>query len=154
MGGTALLLSAVSGWSGIGESGVGKGMTGPLIAVVDDDNAFVDLMREVLTDEGYRVVVGTAEEDAAAMVAREQPALTILDLRMTEAGSGITILHTLRDDPSTAALPVLICSADLIFLRDHADDLRALGCQTLPKPFDLDALLGTIRVMLGNSPVA
>jgi DNA-binding response OmpR family regulator len=127
-------------------------MIGPLIAVVDDDAAFVDLMREVLTDEGYRVVVSTAEEDAAAMVARARPALAILDLRMTEASSGFTILRTLRDDPSTAALPVLICSADVIFLRDHADELRTLGCQTLPKPFDLDTLLRTVRAMLGNAP--
>jgi DNA-binding response OmpR family regulator len=129
-------------------------MNGPLVAVVDDDVAFVDLMREVLTDEGYGVVVGTAEEDAAAMVARERPALAILDLRMAEAGSGITILRALRDDPATATLPVLVCSADVIFLRAHADDLRALGCQTLPKPFDLDTLLRTIRAMLGGTPGA
>lgn len=127
-------------------------MIGPLIAVVDDDDAFVDLMREVLTDEGYRVVTGTAEESAATMVARERPALAILDLRMAEAGSGVAILQTLRDDPATATLPVLICSADLIFLRDHADDLRALGCRTLPKPFDLDALLSAVRAMLSSTP--
>jgi DNA-binding response OmpR family regulator len=133
-------------------SRVGNEMNGPLIAVVDDDAAFVDLMREVLTDEGYRVVVGTAEEDAAAMVAREHPALAILDLRMATAGSGVAILRTLRDDPATATLPVLICSADLPFLRDHADALRALDCRTLPKPFDLDVLLCTIRAMLGDTP--
>lgn len=129
-------------------------MSGPLIAVVDDDDAFVDLMREVLTDEGYRVVIGTAEEGAAAMVVRARPALAILDLRMHEAGSGVTILRALRDDPSTVALPVLVCSADLVFLRDHADDLRALDCQTLPKPFDLDTLLDTIRAMLGTPPAS
>jgi CheY-like chemotaxis protein len=131
---------------------VGDEIRGPLIAVVDDDATFVDLMREVLTDEGYCVVVGTAEEDAAAMIAREHPALAILDLRMQGADSGITILRALRDHPSTAALPVLVCSADLAFLRDHAGDLRALDCRTLPKPFDLDTLLCTIHAMLGNPP--
>ncbi len=129
---------------------MGEGSSGPLIAVVDDDDAFVDLMREVLTDEGYRVLIGTVEEGAAAMVKRARPALAILDLRMHAVGSGITILRSLRDDPSTVAIPVLVCSADLIFLRDHADDLRALNCQTLPKPFDLDTLLDTIRAMLGS----
>jgi DNA-binding response OmpR family regulator len=130
---------------------VGEGMTGPLIAVVDDDDVFVNLMREVLADEGYRVVIGATEEDAVVMVMRELPTLAIIDLRMNTAASGITVLRALRDDPSTAALPVLVCSADLTFLRDHADDLRALGCQMLPKPFDLDVLLSTIRAMLGTT---
>ena len=124
----------------------------PLIAVIDDDDAFVDLMRELLTDEGYRVVVGTAANEAAVMIARERPDLAILDLRMREALSGIDILRTLRDGPSTATIPVLVCSADLIFLREHAENLHALRCDVLPKPFDLDALLAKIRAMLDGAP--
>lgn len=128
------------------------GKSGPLIAVVDDDDAFVGLMREVLTDEGYRVVAGTVAGDAPALIAREQPALAILDLRMDDAASGLTILRALRDEPATAALPVLICSADLTFLRDHDSDLRALQCEVLPKPFDLQTLLDTIHAMLDGMP--
>ncbi len=124
-------------------------MAAPLIAVVDDDDTFLDLMRDVLTDEGYRVVVERLSERVVALLAREQPELLILDLRMERAGSGMAMLVTLRQGGATATLPILICSADHWFLDEHAPDIATLGATILPKPFDLSALSTCVAQMVG-----
>ncbi len=120
------------------------------IAVFDDDTDFLDLMRDVLTGAGYRVVAETSADEALAIALRERPALVILDFWMAGRGAGLTALRLIRDHPETAALPVLICSADRTALNDYADDWRALGCETLEKPFDLGEMLAEVVRLAGT----
>ncbi len=126
-------------------------MVCPLIAVVDNDDAFLDLMRDALTDEGYRVVVECAATGVIAMLARARPDLLILDLRMEEAGSGMAMLAALRQGRETAALPILICSADRRFLDGHLADIHALGAAILAKPFNLDALYTRVAHLVASA---
>jgi DNA-binding response OmpR family regulator len=120
------------------------------IAVFDDDTDFLDLMRDVLTGAGYRVVDEMSADTALAIALRERPALVILDFWMAGQGAGLTALRLLREHPETAALPVLICSADRTALNDYADDWRALGCETLEKPFDLGVMLNQVARLVGQ----
>jgi CheY-like chemotaxis protein len=130
-------------------------MPQPLIAVVNDDTDFLALMYELLTGEGYRCVICKESDEVYARVKEERPDLVILDIRMGAPEAGWTILELLRLDPTTAHLPVIVCSADTIFLRAKEEALRALHCDILEKPFDLDALLLKIVLALetlDNSP--
>ncbi len=111
------------------------------IAVFDDDAATLDVMHDALTEEGYRIVADASADDALAIVLRERPNLVILDFWMGDRPAGLQTLRLIREHPETDATPVLICSADRAALREYADDWRALGCETLAKPFDLDDLL-------------
>lgn len=111
------------------------------IAIFDDDPAILDVMHDALTAEGYRIVTDRAVDNALPMVLRERPALVILDFWMAGRPAGLQALRLIREHPETGSLPVLICSADHATLHDYADDWRALGCETLAKPFDLDDLL-------------
>lgn len=123
-------------------------MAPSLIAVVDNDDAFLDLMRDALADEGYRVVTECASEGVVAMLARARPDLLILDLRIEAAGSGMAMLAALRQAEATATLPILVCSADRHFLDGHTPDIHALGAAILSKPFDLDDLYTRVAQML------
>jgi CheY-like chemotaxis protein len=116
-------------------------MPQPLIAVMNDDTDFLALMYELLTGEGYRCVICKEHDEVYARIKEERPALVILDIRMGAPEAGWTILELLRLDPTTAPMPVIVCSADTIFLRAKEAALRALHCDILEKPFDLDALL-------------
>lgn len=111
------------------------------IAAFDDDAAILDVMRDILTDAGYRVVGATTVDDALALVVRERPDVVILDFWMAGRAAGLAVLRLIREHPVAATIPVLICSADDTALREYADDWRALGCETLAKPFALDDLL-------------
>ncbi len=120
------------------------------IAVFDDDAAILDVMRDALTGEEYRVVTETTANDALAIVLRARPALVILDFWMAGQAAGLQALRLIREHPETGATPVLICSADHAALHDYADDWRALGCEMLEKPFDLDDLLARVARLIGD----
>lgn len=123
----------------------------PLIAVVNDDTAFLNLMNELLSDEGYRTILWIEGDTAFEMVRREQPALVILDIRMEHPEAGWTVLTLIKLDPSTAHIPVIIVSADTRFLRDREERLFEMRCQFLEKPFELQDLLEMVEAALPSS---
>jgi DNA-binding response OmpR family regulator len=75
------------------------------------------------------------------------PDLLILDLLVGagHAADGSAYLRQLKADPTTAALPVLICSAATDLIDRLRDDLDRWSCAICPKPFDLDDLLAAAR---------
>jgi CheY-like chemotaxis protein len=120
----------------------------PVIVVIDNDEPFRNLLTDVLSDEGYRVVTVTTGTDAAEAIRRAQPALVILDLRMEAPDTGLQIIRAVRGNPLTATLPLLICSADVAGMALHAPFLREQHVPALNKPFDLDQLLTLVRRLI------
>lgn len=133
------------------ERGAWKVRMQPVIVVVDNDEAFRDLLTDVLSDEGYRVVTATTGADALETLRRERPVLVILDLRMETPDSGIQMIRAVRSNPLTATLPLLICSADVAAMALHAPFLREQHVPALNKPFDLDRLLALVRHVVAPS---
>lgn len=129
-------------------------MAGSLIAVVNDDATFLDLMHDLLTEEGFRVIRWFVRDGALAMLEREQPALVLLDIRMEEPEAGLLLLREIRASQAIGTIPVIVCTADQRFLHEHAEMLRTLRVQTLAKPFDLNALLAKISALLDAPPSA
>src|SRR5438874_9918948 len=122
------------------------------IAVINDDTAFLDLMRELLEEEGnYDVLICREWDTAYHFVKQAQPDLVILDIRVGGEEHGWTILNLLTLDPATNAIPTIVCSAAIQSLHDHQDMLSKLGIRALPKPFDLDTLLATIDDVLPDN---
>jgi DNA-binding response OmpR family regulator len=54
----------------------------------------------------------------------------------------------------TRPIPVIVCTAALRSLQDHEPLLRSYGVYSLPKPFDLDALLALVQAALNRDPPA
>lgn len=119
------------------------------IAVVNDDTAFLHLMYQLLTDEGYDCVLHVIGSTAYDMVREEQPDLVVLDIRLNHAESGWSVLEMMRLDPKTKEIPVIVCSADTLQIREKADHLRRHNAVSLEKPFDLDELLELVTQCLG-----
>jgi CheY-like chemotaxis protein len=102
-------------------------MPGPLIALVDDDALILGLMEELLMDEGYRALVFRGGAGVVATLGHLRPALVILDLRLERPDEGLRLLAALRAAPATTCLPVLLCTADAAFPREHGPGLAATG---------------------------
>lgn len=121
------------------------------IAVVDDEPSVLDLLQEVLSDEGYEAhpfLGGAADYPRVRDLA---PDAIILDIRMEDLRTGWDMLDRMRRDPVLGATPVIVCSGDLPLLRERAADLERLGAMTLAKPFDLDDLLALLDRAVGGS---
>ena len=121
----------------------------PRLLVINDDTPFLELMEALLEDEeGYEVQVRKEWENAYEFVKAQQPDLVILDIVMGREERGWAILNMLTLDPKTRPIPVLVCSAAIHSLQEHAPMLKKHGIRALPKPFDLDDLLEAVQETL------
>jgi CheY-like chemotaxis protein len=87
-------------------------MTSPHIVVVDDDPAVLDLLTEFLALEGYDAAGFRTTADALASVREHRPVLLIMDLHGEHPDSGLAALCTLKGDPATIPIPVILLSGD------------------------------------------
>ena len=128
-------------------------MARPLIAILDDDLAHLQLLAEILASEGYVVATEADLRAGYVFVKDHQPALVILDLLQDRQPVGLEVIRALRADPATRAVAILVLSADTRTLAAHAARFRADGIGVLEKPYDLDDLLGMVRHRLPTSAV-
>jgi CheY-like chemotaxis protein len=108
------------------------------ILVVEDESNMRFLLRMILESDGYEVV--EAKHGAAALecVKEESPDLVVTDLMMPVM-NGRELIERLRSDDETAAIPILVVTSN------PSAEVPSGADATLPKPFDLDALLDTAR---------
>jgi CheY-like chemotaxis protein len=115
------------------------------VLVVDDDPSIQGFLAEALVDEGYRVRTAANGREALAILGEWRPDLILLDLMMPEM-DGWAFRGEQRAMPAVSDVPVIVLSAT----RELAARTRDLEpVQVVPKPFDLEALLGTIDQLTG-----
>jgi CheY-like chemotaxis protein len=127
-------------------------MGSPVIAVVNDDTDFLEMMQELLSQEGYQTVMHREESTAHELIRSEQPNLVILDIRLATPEAGWKIMELMRLDPQTTQIPMIACSADSRALREKAAWLQEHRIEILGKPFDLDDLLELVQRLVGSPP--
>jgi CheY-like chemotaxis protein len=125
----------------------------PLILVIDDDEAVLQVYQELLEDEGYRLALRVYPPASTDDIRRTQPALILLDLLFGAEDAGSPFLSMLKEDETTSAIPVLVATAD----QRLAEQRRALfdgwQCDVILKPFDIDDLSTIVhRRLHGAAP--
>ena len=118
------------------------------IMVVDDSQELLDLFRELLTDEGYEVVLNAVGIQDIAEVERVRPELIILDHIIGGADVGLQMVQQLQLQPGTATIPVIVCTAASLAPEETVGYLQAPGIRLILKPFDVDDLLQSVRCAL------
>lgn len=122
------------------------------IALIDDDTALLELLRDLLeTIEGHEVLICKNADHAHSFVKEHRPDLVLLDIRMGGKEIGWAILEQLTVDPETRLIPVIVCSAIVGELRDREPLLRRDGVAVLAKPFDVDTLLERVDERLARN---
>ena len=79
------------------------------ILVVDDEANIRGFFRDELAEAGYRVLTAGSWDEAQALIAREQPDLVTLDIRMQEGPNGIEALRLIKE--RHPGLPVVLVTA-------------------------------------------
>jgi signal transduction histidine kinase len=114
----------------------------PVVVVIDDDRASLDLMSAYLADQGVRVVRARDGKEGLDAVHRLKPVAMVLDI-LLPGMDGWKVLEELRTDPKTEGLPVIIAS----IVDERPRGLAAGAGDYLVKPVGREELLGALRRM-------
>ena len=109
------------------------------VLVVDDDTSILDTVSSILSGEGYDVVSAATGQEALAAVARKQPLLILLDMRMPVM-DGWAVARALREQGINVPIVVMTAAESA---KRWAEEVGAEGY--LAKPFGLDDLLATVE---------
>ncbi|MFI5366716.1 MAG: PleD family two-component system response regulator [Candidatus Binatia bacterium] len=118
------------------------------ILVVDDNPDSVTIMRTILENKKYEVIVAGSGAEALAQVQNGHPDLVLLDIMMPEM-SGLEVLQQIKENAQTGRLPVILVTA-----KTHDEDVLS-GYQYgadyyITKPFTAKQLLYGIDLVLGK----
>ncbi|HET8913152.1 MAG TPA: response regulator [Ktedonobacteraceae bacterium] len=121
------------------------------IGLLEDDIAIQEMLRLVLQDEGYSVIIfPTAEDCLNALVvnAQTKPStpldLLIVDWRLPGSVSGTEVIHQLRDQANLSSLPIILTTAATF---SDTEELQTLDITLLEKPFAIDDIVDRIKVL-------
>jgi DNA-binding response OmpR family regulator len=116
------------------------------VLVVEDEPDIRTLVGYHLEREGFRVSAARSGPEALRLVRAAPPDLLVLDLMLPEL-DGLEVCRRLRQDPATAAVPIVMLTA-----RGEEVD-RVLGLELgaddyLVKPFSPKELVARVRAVL------
>src|SRR5512147_3192686 len=116
------------------------------ILIVDDEPDIVELVTYNLKKDGFRVTTASGGEEALDKIRKGAFDLVVLDL-MLPGIQGVEICRIIRNDPKTAATPIIMLTAKgeeadrVVGLESGADDY-------MTKPFSARELIARIRAVL------
>jgi len=91
-------------------------MNGKKVLVVDDERHIRMLYQEELESEGYAIVTSDGQDDINELIARENPQVVILDIKLGPTRSGLDLLQEIRSKDQS--LPVILSTAYDSFQHD------------------------------------
>ena len=120
------------------------------ILIADDEPNIVISLEYLLQREGYAVLVARDGQEALDTIAREQPALVLLDGRMPHK-TGFEVCQAVRADEALQGTKILMLTA-----KGRETDLAkglALGANAyMTKPFSTRELVLKVAELLGEAP--
>ncbi|MBE9583856.1 response regulator [Mucilaginibacter sp. JRF] len=117
------------------------------ILIIDDQPEMLELMTDVLTPEGFTVTALLYTDDITQTISLYQPDIVLLDHLLAGVNGG-ELCREIKANELTTSLPVVLLSGYPRLLEAFGD----YGCDAfIPKPFELDELISTIKRCLGES---
>ncbi|MGV7222320.1 MAG: response regulator [Nitrospinales bacterium] len=116
------------------------------ILIVDDSFANVELLSQILGNEGYRIISATNGKQALEMVVELKPDIILLDIMMPIM-DGFETCKVLKSKKNTADIPVIFISAK-IRQEDIVKGFDVGGSDYITKPIQIRELLARVRTHL------
>ena len=120
------------------------------ILIIDDDIDTLKLVGIMLERKGFRILASTTGEKGLNLAQNEIPDLILLDVMIPDI-SGYDIARTIRSDPNTETVPIIMFTA-----RSQVDDkvegLEAGADAYITKPARPRELFAQVNSVLKRSP--
>jgi CheY-like chemotaxis protein len=111
----------------------------PLVIVIEDEPDARELAARALTRAGFAVQGVGGGEAGLALARTKKPALVLLDIFLPDR-SGWRVLQSLKHDPKTQDIPVVVLSVN----EDRAHAMSLGAAEHIVKPADRDMLAATV----------
>jgi signal transduction histidine kinase/CheY-like chemotaxis protein/HAMP domain-containing protein len=105
------------------------------VLVVDDEPNVVEMLSAMIEPDGYGVIRAYGGQEGIDKALSEHPDVLVLDLMMPVV-SGFDVISTLKADPGTKDIPIIICTAkelkshDIKVLSDNVVSIMRKGMFT------------------------
>ena len=116
------------------------------VLIIDDDEAKRHAVAKILRKAGYLIREGETGADALRLAA-EKPALIILDVKLPDV-SGFEVCQRIKEDPATAAIPVLHISTTFVDIEDRIHGLEGGADGYLTDVLEPLELVATVKALL------
>jgi DNA-binding response OmpR family regulator len=113
------------------------------VLVIDDDGNMRTLLRLLFEHRGYQVLLAPDGEIGMALAEGGRPDIVLLDVAMPYR-NGLEVYLDLQNNPLTADIPVIVCSAALSQREIQAWYSLPHVMEVMPKPFDINTLIARI----------
>ena len=120
------------------------------ILVIEDDPDFLELMTYELRNAGYTLLTATDGQAGLALAQQEKPDLILTDLMLPKL-TGYEVCTTLKQDPATREIPILMLSATMVEPEGPELAKKSGADEFLLKTMDPKQLLAKVQARL--SPV-
>jgi len=114
-----------------------------LILVVDDNAGNLQILGNMLTNEGYLVASATGGAKVVEFSLKRVPDLILLDIMMPEI-DGFEVCRQLKSNKNTKSIPVIFLTAK-IETEDIVTAFNAGAVDYIKKPFNSDELLARVK---------
>ncbi|HEU4319551.1 MAG TPA: response regulator [Acidimicrobiia bacterium] len=122
------------------------------VLVADDDPDILTVVKINLELDGFEVETAVDGEDALQKASSNPPNVIILDIMMPRM-DGLTALHRLRSQATTAAVPIILLTARGL-PEDRVRGLELGADDYITKPFDITELAARVRAVLRRTQAA
>jgi pilus assembly protein CpaE len=119
------------------------------ILIVDDDVQTLRLVGLMLERQGYKILAASNGTQAIGMARSELPDLILLDVMMPDV-DGFSVARTLRKEPETSEIPILMFTARTQ-VEDKIAGYEAGADDYLTKPIHPAELTAHMRAILSRS---
>lgn len=125
-------------------------MPEPRVLIVEDNEANLHLMQEVLKPLGYEILVASDGEEGVRLARERLPDLIVMDIQLPKM-DGLTATRLIKSTPETCRIPVIAVTAHAL-LRDKENAQKA-GCNDyVTKPLNTRLFREKVRGFLQPSP--
>ena len=119
------------------------------ILIVEDNAEFRMLLKQIVSDAGYRALAADNGEDGVAVAKREMPDMILLDIRLPRM-DGYQVTRAVRADSSVARTPIILVSVQSN-MAEIVKGLKLGADDYVIKPFDPEEIAARIESLFRHS---